>query len=80
MTTEEYLLERFGPLMHISDIAELLGRTVNGIRWTLYSDTETSRLLKPTMVRIGRKVYFRTLQVSTALQLDASGHETNIQL
>ncbi|WP_259334272.1 plasmid-related protein [Pseudomonas sp. FW300-N2F2] len=70
MTTEEYMLDRFGPLMSIADLASLLGRSPDGVRVALYSNTDVSRKLNPTMVRVGRRVYFRTLQVSQALSLD----------
>ena len=70
MTTEEYLLKRYGPLMSLVDLAELLGRSRDGVRVALYSDSDVSRKLKPTMMRIGRRVYFRTLQVKEALALD----------
>ncbi len=70
MTTEQYLLQQYGPLMSMTDIAALLDRSPEGIRVALYSDTDVSRKLKPTMLRIGRRVYFRTLQVKEALALD----------
>lgn len=70
MTTEEYLLQQYGPLMSMTDMAGLLDRSSEGIRVALYSDTDISRKLKPTMLRIGRRVYFRTLQVKEALALD----------
>nr|WP_235983386.1 plasmid-related protein [Pseudomonas guryensis] len=72
MSTEEYLLSRFGPLMSLANIAELLNRSADGLRVSLYSDTDLSRKLKPTMVRIGRRVYFRTLQVQDALELSTA--------
>lgn len=71
MTTEEYMLERFGPLMSIADIASLLRRSPDGVRVALYSNTDVSRKLHPTMMRVGRRVYFRTLQVKDALALDS---------
>ena len=70
MTTEQYLLQQYGPLMSMTDIAALLDRSPEGISVALYSDTDVSRKLKPTMLRIGRRVYFRTLQVKEALALD----------
>ena len=70
MTVDDYLIERFGLLMSISDLADLLGRSPDGVRVSLYSDTEVSRKLKPTMVKVGRRVYFRTLQVKGALDLE----------
>lgn len=72
MNVEDYLVERFGLLMSISDLADLLGRSPDGVRVSLYSDTEVSRKLKPTMVKVGRRVYFRTLQVKDALDLEPS--------
>ncbi|MGY4877112.1 plasmid-related protein [Vreelandella aquamarina] len=71
MTVDDYLIERFGLLMSITDLADLLDRSPDGIRVSLYSDTEVSRKLKPTMVKVGRRVYFKTLQVKDALSLDS---------
>lgn len=70
MTTGEYLLGRFGPLMSIVDVATLLGRSPDGVRVALYTDTDFSRKLKPAMLRVGRRLYFRTLQVTEALSLE----------
>lgn len=72
MTTEQYLLGRFGPLMSIVDIAAILGRSPEGVRVAMYTDSDLSRKLKPTVVRIGRRVFFRTIQVNDALGLDGS--------
>ena len=72
MTTEKYLLQQYGPLMSLTDVACLLDRSPEGVRVALYSDTDVSRKLKPTMLRVGRRVYFRTLQVKDALALDAA--------
>ncbi len=79
MTTEEYLLQRYGPLMSLGDVAGLLGRSPDGIRVALYSDTDVARRLKPTMLRVGRRVYFRTLQVKDALALDGSVRGTAVK-
>jgi len=75
MKTEEFLLGRFGPLMSIADVAEVLGRSADGVRVAMYSDGDLSRRLRPTTIRVGRRVYFRTLQLKDALDLD--GGEVN---
>ncbi|CAM3628173.1 Plasmid-related protein [Halomonas casei] len=75
MTTEEYMLQEYGPLMSLGDIANLLGRSPDGVRVALYSDTDVSRKLKPTMLRVGRRVYFRTLQVKDALTLEGDSSD-----
>lgn len=79
MNAEAYLVEKFGALMRLSDIAELLGRPTDSVRVSLYSDTDLSRKLKPTMIRIGRRIYFRTQQVNVALQLEAPKDEEHVQ-
>lgn len=65
------LLDRYGPLMTLRQIAELLGRSPAGVRVGLYSDNETSALLVPAKIKIGRRLYFRTAVVGAAL--DAFG-------
>lgn len=79
MNTEAYLVGKFGALMQLSDLAELLGRSTDGLRVSLYSDTDLSRKLKPTMIRIGRRIYFRTQQVNVVLQLEAPKIEAHVQ-
>ena len=79
MNTEAYLVGRFGALMQLSDLAELLGRSTDGLRVSLYSDTDLSRKLKPTMIRIGRRIYFRTQLVNVALEIDAPKNEAHVQ-
>lgn len=79
MNTEAYLVGKFGALMQLSDLAELLGRSTDGLRVSLYSDTDLSRKLKPTMIRIGRRIYFRTQQVNVVLQIEAPKNEAPVQ-
>lgn len=65
------LLDRYGPLMTLQQIAELLGRSPAGVRVGLYSDSDTSALLCPARIKIGRRLYFRTTVVGDGL--DALG-------
>lgn len=61
MTTEEVLLRKFGgsPLLSISQVAEILHRSPDGLRITLSGDNELSRKLRPNKIKIGRRVYFK---------------------
>lgn len=61
------LLDRYGPLMTLRQLAELLGRSPAGIRVGLYSESETSALLVPARIKIGRRLSFRTAVVGDAL-------------
>lgn len=73
MTAADYLIRQYGLLMTISDVASVLGRSPDGVRVMLYADSDLARKLKPTMIRVGRRIYFRTLQVAEELNLESSG-------
>lgn len=63
----QWLLDKHGPLMGLADVAGLLGRSPAGVRVGLYSDNETSALLSPAKIKVGRRIYFRTAVVGEAL-------------
>lgn len=64
MTIEETLLQRYGPLLSISQLATVLDRSPDGLRISLRSSNEWSARLNATRLKIGRRVYFRTSQVA----------------
>lgn len=65
LTTEQILIERYqSPLLRLTDLAELLYRSEDGLRMSLHRDTELSRQLKAARVKIGRRVYFRIHDVA----------------
>lgn len=72
MTAEEYLLDRFGPLMSLAQVASLLGNSPAGFRVAMYNNSDLAQKLKPTVVRVGRRVFFRTIQVNDVLELDGA--------
>ena len=75
-TTEaEMLFKTYGSYMTYADLAALLKRSPDGLRITLGRDNALSRLLKPTRIKLGRRVYFRTLQVLDALSHTGSDWE-----
>lgn len=63
----QLLLSKYGPLMGLRQVAELLGRSPAGVRVGLYSEGETSMLLRPAKIKVGRRIYFRTALVGKAL-------------
>lgn len=75
MTVKKYMLDRFGPLMTVEDLAQVLGRSAVSVRNSISNNNETSQRLKPTIVRIGRRIRFRTVQVHDVLQLEATEAE-----
>lgn len=64
---EEVLLNRYGPLLGIAHLAELLHRSPDGLRMALHVGGEYADRLNAAKVRIGRRVYFRTPEVARVL-------------
>ncbi|KTC04678.1 hypothetical protein SAMN05216596_107155 [Pseudomonas congelans] len=66
MTTEELILTSNGgsPLLSLSQVAEILHRSPEGLRITLSGDNEIARNLKPSRIKIGRRVYFRVAGIA----------------
>ena len=64
MTIEDTLLDRFGPLLSISQLASVLDRSPEGLRISLRGSSTWSVKLNTTRLKIGRRVYFRTSQVA----------------
>lgn len=60
LTTFELLLQKTGgsPLVTLTEMAEILRRTPDGLRVILSRDCEISRQLNPHKKRIGRRVFF----------------------
>lgn len=71
MTTEETLLAKFGPLLSLPHLAQLLDRSPDGLRISLRSSTSWAADFNRARIRIGRRVYFKTADV--ARLIDGSG-------
>lgn len=66
-TIEETLLEKYGALLTIADLAEVLSRSVEGTRLSLRSRTSWSERVNAARLKIGRRVYFRTCEIAQFL-------------
>lgn len=67
MTIEENLIERFGPLIPLMGLAELLDRSPEAVRMFLRSNSEMAQRINTTKLKIGRRLYFRTAEVAHCL-------------
>lgn len=72
ITEAELVFQAYGSYMTYEELAAYLKRSPDGLRITLGRDNALSRLLKPTRVKLGRRVYFRTLEVLNALSMTRS--------
>jgi hypothetical protein len=66
-STENYLLDKFGPLLSLAQLAGLLDRSPDGFRLSLVSDTEMAKKFNPARKKIGRRVYFRAVVIAQVL-------------
>ena len=64
-TLENQLMERFGLLMSQAQLAELLGRSTGGLRYSLsYPSDARTRALKACGRKIGRRLYYPVSDVA----------------
>ena len=64
-TLEHQITERFGLLLSQSQLAELLGRSTGGLRYSLsYPSDQQTRDLKRCGRKIGRRVYYPATEVA----------------
>lgn len=67
-TLENQLTERYGLLLSQAQLAELLGRTTGGLRYSLsYPPDHQTRALKASGRRIGRRVYYPATEVAAII-------------
>lgn len=67
MTIEENLVERYGPLMPLAGLATLLDRSPEAVRMYLRSGSELAQQINTAKLKVGRRLYFRTMDVARVL-------------
>lgn len=71
MTIEDTLLKSYGPLLSITQLAEILDRSPEGLRISLRSSNTWAHRINSTRIKIGRRVYFRTSEIAELFGEDA---------
>jgi hypothetical protein len=74
MTTEQYLLEKYGMLLTLKQLAETLKRSADGLRISLGRSSAFSLAVNATKVRLGRRVYFRASDVARLIDGSSGRH------
>ena len=59
MKTENWLLQQFGVLMTLNDLATVLNRSLDGLRMTMHGNSNLGQQLRRAKRKIGRRVHFR---------------------
>ena len=71
-TVEQTLLESYGPLMSIAQLAKMLDRSPEGLRIGLRTRAPWAEQINSARLRIGRRVYFRTPEIAAFIASDSS--------
>ena len=67
MTTEEQLIEWYGPLLSLTALSELLKRSPDGLRIALYEQSDFAQQWNAAKRKVGRRVYFRASDVASLI-------------
>lgn len=79
-STSDHLLEKYGPLMTIEQLAQVLSRKGSGLRGVLQKPTEPWMFeLNRVKRRIGRRIYFPTDAVAALLRGDFDGGSNGME-
>lgn len=70
LNLEESLVEKYGPLLTMTQLAELLHRSPDGLRIALQSRQPYTEQINRARLKIGRRVYFRASQIADFLSND----------
>jgi len=58
------LQEKYGPLLTLNQVAEVLHRSQDGLRVSLNRDSELSTALKQAKKKIGKRIYFKAVDIT----------------
>jgi hypothetical protein len=71
---EQQITHRYGLLLSQGQLADLLGRTLGGLRYSLsYPSDHQTRALKTSGRKIGRRVYYPATEVAQIIMGGDSG-------
>jgi hypothetical protein len=67
MTVEENLVNRYGSVLTLTDLANILQRSKNGLRQTLRSSSPWVQQINAEKFYLGKRLYFRTPGIAKIL-------------
>jgi len=74
--THQYLLDRYGPLLTLKHLAEVMHSTPSGLRMALARGQQPyARALAQARRRLGRRVYFEARRVAECIDPDVQEDE-----
>lgn len=59
-STEQILIDLYGPLLSLEQLAEVLKRSKDGLRLTIRGNSQFAKQMQSARVRLGRRIYFHS--------------------
>ncbi|MBC7458313.1 MAG: DNA-binding protein [Bdellovibrionaceae bacterium] len=66
------MVEKYGPVMDIETLATVMRRSPESLRMFVRGDNKLALDLKAAKKKIGRRIYFRTIQIAVIFSSDDS--------
>jgi hypothetical protein len=66
-TIEKILIETYGALLSIAQLARVLDRSPEGLRISLRTSSDWTMSFNSARIKIGRRVYFKTTEIAQIL-------------
>lgn len=70
-TTEQILINKYGPILTLVQAAGVLNRSAQGLRVGLRGDSLLARRLQSARRKIGRRLYFNAVDLAKILDNEA---------
>lgn len=70
-TTEQILVNKYGPLLTLVQVSELLNRSADGLRMSLRQDSIFSRQMLSAKRKLGRRLYFKAVDLAKIIDDEA---------
>ena len=73
---QNILIKKYGLLISIAQLAELLNRSKNGLRISLQQNSDVAEKFNPARIKIGRRVYFDAGTLASILSREIDSDHT----
>lgn len=70
-TTEQILVQKYGPLLTLVQVGELLNRSADGLRMSLRGDSNFAKRMQSARRKIGRRLYFKAVDLAKIIDDEA---------
>ncbi|RJG14316.1 DNA-binding protein [Pseudomonas cavernicola] len=77
MSVSESISGKYGPLLSLQELAEILHRSPDGLRIALRGEQAYAKKLNSTKVKIGRRIYFSTPAIARLISDEFLGGVVN---